>query len=62
MRVMLRRFFRDQAGAVTVDWVVLTAGMIALAIGVATVLVGSTRPEAENLGNFLSEQEIETSF
>ena len=34
-----RGFFKSETGAVTVDWVVLTAAVVALAAGVATVLL-----------------------
>lgn len=35
-------FFKSETGAVTVDWVVLTAAVVALAAGVATVLLDTT--------------------
>ncbi len=38
MKQLFRRFARDETGAVTVDFVVLTAGIIFLAIGVFQVL------------------------
>lgn len=30
-------FFRDERGAVSIDWVILTAGVVVLAIGVSSV-------------------------
>lgn len=36
----IRRFLRDQTGAVTVDWIVLTAAVVALASSVGVVLNG----------------------
>lgn len=36
----ISRFLRDQAGAVTVDWIVLTAAVVALASSVGVVLNG----------------------
>ena len=35
---MLERFRRDESGAVTVDWVVLTAGIV----GLGLVVLGTT--------------------
>ena len=35
-----KTFARDESGAVTVDWVVLTAAVVALAVGVAVLLGG----------------------
>ena len=34
MRISLKKFVRDESGAITVDWVVVTAGVIALAVGI----------------------------
>ncbi|MEM1314052.1 MAG: hypothetical protein AAGI51_05825 [Pseudomonadota bacterium] len=39
--VKARNFVRDDSGAVTVDWVVLTAAVVLLSIGAITVLDGS---------------------
>ena len=36
----LSQFFAHESGAVTVDWVVLTAGVVALASAVTYTLVG----------------------
>jgi Flp pilus assembly pilin Flp len=33
-----KRFVADESGAVTVDWVVLTAAIVALAFGVFTIV------------------------
>jgi len=34
----LRRFLREEAGAITVDWVVLTAGVIAMVLMLFSIL------------------------
>lgn len=39
----LKNFRKDEDGAVTVDWVVLTAGIIGLGIAVFSVLETQTR-------------------
>lgn len=36
----VRRFIRQETGAVTVDWIVLTAAVVALASAVGVVLNG----------------------
>lgn len=37
------RFLRDEAGAVTVDWVVLTASLIGMCLlAVTTIIAGAT--------------------
>lgn len=44
---LVKDFSMDEAGAVTVDWVVLTAGIVGLGLAVAAVV----RPAVSNLGN-----------
>lgn len=34
----VRRFFRNEAGAVTVDWVVLSAAIVALVVAIVTAM------------------------
>ena len=42
-------FRKDEDGAVTVDWVVLTAGVVAVAIGVGVFLQGSLTDLADQI-------------
>lgn len=57
---LLGRFRRSEAGAVTVDWVVLTAGVIGLAVGIIaawhTNTVGFADAVAEYLAAYFSEE------
>lgn len=39
MTRFLEKFRRDETGAVTVDWVVLTAAVVALAVAIVLALV-----------------------
>lgn len=55
MKNALSRFHKDEDGAVTVDWVVLTAAIIGLGIAVVTVIGQSTTPIADNLGQYLKD-------
>lgn len=41
-----RRFAGDQGGAVTVDWVVLTAALVAIIMGLFTLLTDSLYEQA----------------
>lgn len=34
----VKSFFANQSGAVTVDWVVLTAGVVGLAVGAVAIM------------------------
>jgi hypothetical protein len=44
---LAKTFAQDESGAVTVDWVVLTAGIVTLGLAVAAVV----RPAVQGLGN-----------
>jgi Flp pilus assembly pilin Flp len=46
----IKTYARDEDGAVTVDWVVLTAAIVGLAIAVGTVIFNSTRTIAGSKG------------
>ena len=50
MTKLFNRFFRDDSGAVTVDWVVLTAAVVALAGVAFTALQTSTGGLGSNVG------------
>lgn len=49
---IVTRWVGDQDGAVTVDWVVLTAALVGLGIAVLTAVGGAT----EDLGNRISQE------
>ena len=58
----IRAFHREDDGAVTVDWVVLTAAVIGL-VGVAMAgLRGNMISVGQKAGDFLSNNTIATSF
>ena len=40
---LVKTFKNDESGAVTVDWVVLTAAIVGLGIAVLTAIAGSVR-------------------
>ena len=50
MMKYLKPFRQDETGAVTVDWVVLTAAVVGLGLGV----VGIMRSGPKNIGNTIS--------
>lgn len=59
MRNRIIKFFRREDGAITVDWVVLTAAVVALA-GVAIVTIqGSSGSVGTGVENYLSSIEIQ---
>ena len=56
----VRRFSRDEDGATTVDWVVLTAAIVGLAAGVILVFSNESNSYAQRLGDHLSTMDIPT--
>ncbi|MDJ0628634.1 MAG: hypothetical protein QNJ44_10280 [Rhodobacter sp.] len=59
---LIKRFERDEDGAVTVDWVVLTAAIVGLGIAVLTTVGGATDDYADEIGSHLSSQGIKTTY
>jgi len=49
------KFVRDESGAVTVDWVVLTAAVVGLGIGVIAVLEPSLNSSATAISNAVTD-------
>ena len=55
MRKNLNKFLTDEAGAVTVDWVVLTAAVVSLAATVIFAIQGGTDSVGEGVGSYLTD-------
>ena len=55
---MQKIFKRDEDGAVTVDWVVLTAAIVGLGIAVLTSVSGGTTSLANKISSNLASQTI----
>lgn len=53
MRAMISRFFKSESGAVSADWVVLTAALAGFGIIVITVVVGGATDNATGVGAFM---------
>ncbi len=52
-------FFRKEEGAVTVDWVVLTAAVVALAGVAITSLQTASGGLGNNVGNYMTNTVVE---
>ena len=59
---MLKSFIQSEAGAVTVDWVVLTAGLVGLSLAVMGVLSTGVQQAAMSIASELSDDIIGTLF
>lgn len=56
-RKMFKRietFIKDEDGAVTVDWVVLCAGIVALAVGIVTAMSASALGLSDSVAAMLT--------
>lgn len=56
----IKNFRADEDGAVTVDWVVLTAAIVGLGIAVLTSVSGGTTALGNKISSQLSAQTIAT--
>ena len=57
---MIKTFLNDESGAVTVDWVVLTAAIVGLGIAVLTSVGGGTTTLAESISSSLADGSVRT--
>lgn len=60
MKIDLCRFTRNEEGAVTVDWVVLTAAIVGLGLAVLAAVGDGSMTLADKLGLLLSQTEVST--
>lgn len=49
-----KHFFSDESGAITVDWVVLTAGVVGLALAVIVVISSGAENSSTDITNSLA--------
>lgn len=52
---LVKNFHNDESGAVTVDWVVLTAAVVALAIGILSTIDSATTELASEIGSRIAD-------
>lgn len=62
MAYFVTRVWEDESGAVTVDWVILAAGVIGLAIASMGVVIDGAEDLSGDIDSALSSQSISTSF
>jgi Flp pilus assembly pilin Flp len=55
---LFKNFFADESGAVTVDWVVLTAAIVGVGVAVLTTVSGGTTDLAGDVAGELSSMTI----
>ena len=62
MKTVLRRFLGADDGAVTVDWVILSAGVISLALAAGSVVIDGTEDLTGDVEGQLTSNLIKTTF
>ena len=55
-------FMSDESGAVTVDWVVLTAAIVGLGIAVLTSVGGGTTTLANKVSSDMASRTVSTAY
>lgn len=58
----IARFLRDTRGAVTVDWVVLTAAIVGLAVASSLIWRDNVGVVAQDIADTASGYQIKTTF
>lgn len=58
----IKKFHDEEDGAVTVDWVVLTAAVVGLGAAALALVRTNTKTLVDKIGNYLSTAEVETTF
>ncbi len=62
MKNAIKRFLGTDEGAVTVDWVILSAGVISLALAAGSVVIDGTEDLSGDIDAELSNPLIKTTF
>ncbi len=58
----IKNFAANESGAVTVDWVVLTAAVVGLGLAVLSLIKGKTQTLTNKIGNAMDSMTVSTSF
>ncbi len=62
MTALIKNFAKSESGAVTVDWVVLTAAIVGLGLAVMAVVSGGIENLSQDIDNALTNQTIADTF
>ena len=54
----IAEWLKSEDGAVTTDWVVLTAGIVGVALAVISSVSGGTQQHAANIGTELANRDL----
>jgi Flp pilus assembly pilin Flp len=59
---VLKSFLSNESGAVTVDWVVLTAALVGLGLAIMSVVSGGLEDLSGDIAGQLGEDHVSTGF
>ena len=59
---LFNAFLNDESGAVTVDWVVLTAAIVGLGIAVLTSVGNGTTSLADTISGHMATRDVTTTY
>ena len=59
---LTKSFRKDEDGAVTVDWVVLTAAIVGLGVAVLASVTSGTKTVTQNVSGHLSTTSVTKAF
>jgi Flp pilus assembly pilin Flp len=59
---LFNTFLNDESGAVTVDWVVLTAAIVGLGIAVLTSVGNGTTTLADKVSSHMATRSVTTAY
>ncbi len=59
---LIKSFRKDEDGAVTVDWVVLTAAIVGLGIATLAAVSGGVKDLSGDISSQLAVSQIKTTF
>ncbi|MGO4855528.1 hypothetical protein [Phaeovulum sp. W22_SRMD_FR3] len=59
---LFKNFRNDEEGAVTVDWVVLTAAVVGLGAAALTMVRGQTQALTGKISGYLSTASVNSTF
>ncbi|EPX80793.1 hypothetical protein [Litoreibacter arenae] len=62
LNTLIKKFATDEAGAVTVDWVVLTAAIVGLGVAVMAPVSEGMEDLSGDIETQLTTQTVSTSF
>jgi Flp pilus assembly pilin Flp len=59
---LVKNFRNDEEGAVTVDWVVLTAAVVGLGVAAMAAVKSGTGSLSTKINNYMASQTISSTF